>query len=305
MGKGTKIEWAHNTLNFWIGCTVVSPGCANCYAETQDGRYHWTSQGWGAGRPRKRTAPATWANLRNWHKQNVAAGRRERVFVNSLSDFFDADPAVPDAWRAEACALMAECTSFDYLLVTKRLNEHCIFWCQWLTDRGVRFALLASVEDQQRADERIPKLLTIPATWHGISAEPLLGPVDLARWCGYGLKPGNGVPYRQFVDDTSYREYFKSDPPPRSLDWVIVGGESHPKPTKARIFDRAWGKALADQCTAAGVAYFFKQEGSHVAGLGGVPTTNNDKGHDKSLWAPWMVQQFPKGMAISEGELRV
>lgn len=299
MGKGTKIEWAHNTLNFWIGCTAVSPGCANCYAEAQAARYNWTPQGWGPGKPRRRTAPSTWGTAYRWHRQNMAMGQRERVFVNSLSDIFDEDPAVPDFWRAEAFHLMRECTSFDYLLVTKRLGDLTETWCKWLTENGVRFALLASVENQEWAEKRIPRLLEIPATWHGLSVEPMLGPVDptdiwlpetdvkLNAFTGHqwGAVDGDGV---------------SMDGP--KLDWVIVGGESHKEPGKARVFDRQWGTDMARQCAAAGVAYFFKQEGSNVAGLGGVPVTNINKGQDKSLWAPWMVQQFPKGMATKPGE---
>jgi len=54
MSRTTQISWCHSTFNAWIGCTKVSAGCANCYAETQDRFRHWTPEGWGQGKPRKR-----------------------------------------------------------------------------------------------------------------------------------------------------------------------------------------------------------------------------------------------------------
>lgn len=300
MGMGTKIEWAHATWNPWIGCTAISPGCANCYAEAQDQRYHWTQQGWGPGKPRRRTGAGTWANLRKWNHQNVKAGIRQRVFVNSLSDFFDTD--VPEQWRTEATAVMRECTSFDFLMVTKRLNDLCAAWCAKAMGDGLRFALLASVENQEWAEKRVPALLEIPATWHGVSAEPLLGPVNLSPWLGA----------RFLSDEVNAGFHGVTGEPmhpgakmPHRLDWVIVGGESHHRPMLARTFDPAWGYVLAEQSKAAGAAYFFKQRGSAVAGphvdTHG-PVHNSDKGQDRTHWEPWMVQQFPAGMAITEGE---
>lgn len=289
MGRDTKIEWADHTMNFWIGCTAVSPGCANCYAEAQDARYHWTPQGWGAGKPRRRTSAATWANLKNWDRQNVAAGKRERVFVNSLSDIFDEDPAVPHAWRAEAFNLMAQCRTFDYLLVTKRVGDLCARWCHWLTGYGVRFALLASVENQEWAEKRIPRLLAIPATWHGISMEPMLGPVDLApAMIGHWTNPDGTGSWFSPVPGKVYRN---------KLDWVIVGGESNQRPMDARLFRQEWGQKIAEQCAAAGVSFFFKQQGSKYQNEFGT-ILNTNKGQHKEEWAPWMVQQYPRGMAV-------
>lgn len=102
-----------------------------------------------------------------------------------------------------------------------------------------------SVEDQAAADERIPLLLQTPATMRWISAEPLLGPIDLdsaqvdgihALGCGdQGCNCGN-----------------------RGLDWVVTGGESGPK---ARASHPDWFRSLRDQCKAAGVPFFFKQWG--------------------------------------------
>lgn len=105
-----------------------------------------------------------------------------------------------------------------------------------------------SVEDQERADERIPLLLQTPAAVRFLSVEPLLGPVDLTAYTEIGplsyLK-------RHTIND--------SEPPTNRIDWVITGGESGPK---ARPFDVEWARAILRQCKAAGVQAFFKQMGS-------------------------------------------
>jgi protein gp37 len=96
-----------------------------------------------------------------------------------------------------------------------------------------------SVEDQRRADERIPLLLQTPAAVRFVSAEPLLGPVDLAPW----------IELKRW--DSTGREL-----PRRGIDWVIAGAESGPG---ARPMDEACVRSLRDQCAAAGVPLFYKQ----------------------------------------------
>jgi protein gp37 len=112
-----------------------------------------------------------------------------------------------------------------------------------------------SVEDQPTADERIPHLLATPAAIRFISAEPLLGPVNLlvtdAR--GHDISALRGVacdPTNPDGADAYYRT--------AKLDWVIVGGESGPG---ARPMHPDWARSLRDQCAAAGVAFYFKQWG--------------------------------------------
>lgn len=111
--------------------------------------------------------------------------------------------------------------------------------------------LIASVENQEMADERVPQLLQTPAAVRGLSVEPLLGPVDLSKHltgheeAGAWPRPGNCVAYT----------------PP--LDWVIVGGESGPG---ARPFHVAWARSVVRQCEAAGVPCFVKQLGARVHG---------------------------------------
>jgi len=110
-----------------------------------------------------------------------------------------------------------------------------------------------SVEDQTRANERIPALLATPAALRFVSAEPLLGPVDLDAilTSEMGIHALSGV-----RSDGSGPSGFSQGP---RLDWVITGGESGPG---ARPMHPDWARALRDQCSAAHVPFFFKQWGA-------------------------------------------
>ena len=112
-----------------------------------------------------------------------------------------------------------------------------------------------SVEDQERADERIPSLIATPAAVRFISGEPLLGPVELVGARMAGIFAGR-------------RNYFGSGGMGGGpgVDWVICGGESGPR---ARPMHPAWARSLRDQCAGAGVPFFFKQWGEWAPVLEG------------------------------------
>lgn len=120
-----------------------------------------------------------------------------------------------------------------------------------------------SVEDQATADERIPLLLQCPAAVRWISAEPLLGAVDLRRITTPGLKV-LGQADTRWIDaltGTQYNEnhIFKGElPGDKRIDWVVSGGESGPG---ARPMHPDWARSLRNQCAAAGVPFLFKQWG--------------------------------------------
>lgn len=278
MSENSKIEWCHHTFNGWIGCTKVSPGCLNCYAERDNARRKWNKLGWGKGVPRHRTK--TWGDPVRWNKQASKEGRaihyathatympeiRPRVFCSSLSDWLDDE--VPIEWLADLLELIRTTPNLDWLLLSKRpgkwrprlervMEETCwnlelVDWVyQWLGQVSTR-ALLpvapvppanvwigTTVEDQQRADERIAQLLSIPAKVRFLSCEPLLGPVNLGFSCSFA--------------SNAYRSYSLRD-----LDWVICGGESGPG---ARPMQAAWARSLRDQCQAVDVPFLFKQWG--------------------------------------------
>lgn len=291
--KNTKIEWTDHTFNPWIGCTRVSPGCLNCYAETQDQlRFSKTLPGcskeapvshWGKGAPRYRTKAANWEEPVKWNREAAAeymrlahqtgAGEvikfaRPRVFCASLADWLDEE--VPVEWLADLLDLIRRTPMLDWLLLTKRPEnwnsarfvgllaklgdrpETRDWLHMWLTE-DPRYApanvwIGTTVEDQTRADERIPALLRIPARVRFLSCEPLLGPVRLPPDALGGYPESD--------------EWARRGPVHPRVDWVICGGESG---HGARPLHPDWARSLRDQCQAAGVAFFFKQHGEWLA----------------------------------------
>lgn len=230
----TKIEWADRVWNPVTGCTKVSEGCRNCYAERLAKRF------WGERK---------FAEVRCYEERlNEPLHWKEpqRVFVNSMSDLFH--PDVHDGFIYGAFMRMAKATQHTYIILTKRPQR----MAQWFS-KNESFQDLpnvwigVSVENQQAADERIPILILIPAAVRFVSCEPLLGPVDLAL---SGTIP-HSVPYSTFGNE---------------LDWVIAGGESGPL---ARPMHPDWARSLRDQCQEAEVPFFFKQWGEYVVPFDG------------------------------------
>jgi protein gp37 len=261
MSQQSNIEWTDATWNPVRGCTKVSPGCANCYAETFAERFrgakgHPYEQGFDLRLvPKKLTEPLSWKKPR-------------RIFVNSMSDLFQ--DGVPVEFIHRAFAVMAlGYWHTAYQVLTKRADRMLRVVTAGDFQQSVQYEadaiaartksamelipshlswplpnvwLGVSVENQHFADERIPLLLQTPAAVRFISAEPLLGPIDLT-------KP---LPWQHENPEQATR-----------LDWVIVGGESGPG---ARPFDIAWARSIIAQCQSAGVACFVKQLGAHPVG---------------------------------------
>jgi protein gp37 len=193
----------------------------------------------------------------------VLVHRRPRVFCASLADWLD--DAAPVEWLADLLGVINDTPHLDWLLLTKRPEKwrgrlegalgtgRCALdmILRWLRgDAPGNVWIGTSVEDQVRADERIPRLLEIPARVRFLSMEPLLGPVDLGRFVwdmevhstGY---PTGVPPSRRIVR--------------RAIDWVIVGGESG---RGARPAHPEWVASLRDQTKAGGAAFMFKQWGT-------------------------------------------
>lgn len=252
MGEQTAIEWVRNTdgskghtFNPWVGCARVSPGCSFCYAATQDERWSGGIH-WGKSAPRRITSDANWRKPLKWNRDAEAAGRRDRVFCASLADVFeDRDDLIEP--RTRLFRLIQQTPHLDWLLLTKR-TENMARMLPWTLGEGLggeinnvggddrpwpNIWLGTTVEDQQRADERIPALVGIPAAIRFLSCEPLVGPVDI-----HGALP-----------------YMSALP-----DWVICGGESGGR--KARPMHPDWAREIRDQCAQAGIQFHFKQWGS-------------------------------------------
>lgn len=243
MGEKTGILWTDHTFNPWIGCTKVSPGCTNCYAERENNFHKWT-KGWGPGTERKRTSKKNWLNPIEWTRKAVKDGVLRRIFCASLADVFD--PEVTGMYRLDLWRIIDTClrintsnSGCEWLLLTKRpeyINEFLPY--AWLIDPPPWLRIGVTAENQEMADKRIPKLFN---QWIGktfVSIEPMLGPVSLQ------------VPQSLILGQT--------DPWIKKIDWVICGGESG---TNARPMHPDWVRSLRDQCQAAGVPFFFKQWG--------------------------------------------
>jgi protein gp37 len=249
------------TWNPWSGCTKVSEGCKNCYAENLSPAMRRHAK-WGPNEERKPAAEAYWEAPRAWDRKAAKDGVRLAVFVNSVSDFFEERDDL-DPWRERAWTLMGECRHLDWLLVTKRVAG-ASRW-SWHLQAGGRewwdhVMLLASVENQVRAEERIWELLEVPCRLHGVSMEPLLGPVDLRRL----RRVGGGW----YLDALAGGWLMAGRPPiirrrTSRLDWIIVGGESG---DNARPMHPDWARSLRDQAVAAGVPFHFKQWGEWAPG---------------------------------------
>lgn len=278
MGK-TKIEWCDYSFNPWWGCIKVSPGCEHCYM------YAWVKRmGYGSTKPaitgpaktteRRLFRPAHWAQPLAWDKAAQAAGVRERVFCASMGDVFEEHAQLVQE-RHQLWCLIDSTPNLDWLVLTKRpQNVMDMVPSHWRDRFPSNVWLGVSVEDQQRAEERIPILLNIPAQLRFLSCEPLLERITLDPWVRSGR-----------------------------LHWVIVGGESG---GQARPFSTWWARRMATQCLFAGVPYFVKELGSNPQDSSGRSIKLHDyKGADWDEWPEDLrVRRYPVSPAVSESAVQ-
>ena len=267
MGASTEIAWTDSTFNPWWGCQRVSPGCENCYAETFDKRVGRAD--WGPGSLHRFFGDKHWNEPIKWNREAQAAGVRRRVFCASMADVFE-DRRDLDEHRDRLWRLIAATPMLDWLLLTKR-PENLAPMLPWRSPGAAPWGNVwigTTVEDQKRADLRLPLLRLVPAIVRFVSFEPLLGPVsvDLA-----------------------------------GLHWAIIGGESG---HRARPFDLDWARSLLVQARVAGCAPFVKQMGDasvwplaegalHSLRAGRVRL--KPKGGDPAEWpADLRVREFPR-----------
>jgi len=234
MAHGSSIEWTEATWNPVVGCTKVSSGCANCYAERMSNRLAAmarsdVSRGRDPGRKSSYLHViddrGRWNNSvflvdgaldapKHWRSPRV-------IFVNSMSDLFHED--VPADFIASAFEVMQHCPQHTFQVLTKR-PERARDLADDLPWPG-NVWLGTSVEDRSVIG-RIRQLAEVPASVRFLSVEPLLGPLPGLHLAG--------------------------------VDWVIVGGESGPGSRPVKI---AWVREIRDRCVQHGVPFFFKQWG--------------------------------------------
>lgn len=225
MVSQSKIEWTEATWNPVAGCTVVSPGCTNCYAMRMAERLSFMGQEKYAGTTRRSGGRPKWTGKINLDLKALEAPRKWRVgkmiFVNSMSDLFH--DGVDEEYIEKVFEVMRETPQHTYQILTKR-SERLVKLAKML-DWAPNIWIGVSVEDADHVF-RIDDLRKVPATTRFISFEPLLG------------KVGN-------IDL-------------RGIHWAIAGGESGPK---ARTMDAEWVREIRDQCIIQSVAFHFKQWG--------------------------------------------
>jgi len=223
--RTTSIEWTQHTWNPFVGCSIRSAGCTNCYAMRLAGRL----EAFGQAAYRGTTRDGVWTGRLNRSSDATMAkplGEKQPsvFFVNSMSDFWH--PSAEDRWRAEALAIMRATPHHTYQVLTKRPEEIGPTLSRMgITRLPDNLWLGATVEDGRVAG-RIDYLRHAPARIKFLSVEPLirtLGRPDL-----------------------------------RGIDWMIVGGESGPS---CRPMQADWVRETRDHAVGGEVAYFFKQWG--------------------------------------------
>lgn len=243
--KKTTIEWCWrrlpdgtwiigHTFNPWWGCNKVSEECFRCYAK--DIAHHYKHEVWGPARKtdRRLFGDHHWAEPLTWNRQAEQQGHRRNVFCASMADVFELHPMIDES-RARLWKLIEATPWLNWLLLTKR-PENIMTLAPWGTSAWAdNIWVGTSVGLQKRADERIPKLLEVPAAVRFLSCEPLLGPLDLSPWVN-------------------------------QLQWVICGGESG---SGFRPLNLDWARTLRQQCQDTNTPFFFKQHGGRTHNAGG------------------------------------
>lgn len=259
MADKSKIEWTQATWNPVTGCNKVSPGCKNCYAEREWKRLSANpgSVYYGRSFTDVQCHPERLKQPLQWQKPRM-------IFVNSMSDLFHKDVPFEFIDKVLAVAALAERHTFQIL--TKRADRMFEYFETYFTRHKVAAAakefsgkrgrygcdeaicnktfplpnvwLGVSVENQEQASNRIPFLLKTPAAVRWISAEPLLGWLDLSLFLN------------------AWHATLSSEI--NRIDWVVTGGESGASVRPSHI---SWFRFLRDQCVAAKVPFFFKQWG--------------------------------------------
>lgn len=285
MAEHSKIEWTDATWNPVRGCEKISPACKFCYAETLAKRNPKVLGTWGPDGVRVVGSEDHWKLPVRWakkHRDAVLRGdvgaRPFRIFTASLGDIFEDHPVVEQVrdriWREtlpalEALRLPDGRPAAVLLLLTKRPEVMARFAAEhgWPSNAWAG----TTVEDQRRAEERIPHLLKVPAPVRFLSCEPLLGPVDLtaatedewvmgdhAYWRRslWGCTGCGGSGYRQADPFIVYCGDCEGQR--TGIHWLIIGGESG---SHARPMHPEWARSLIRQGVAAGVAVHFKQWG--------------------------------------------
>lgn len=250
MGKETHIGWTDKTWNAWQSCTRISEGCAFCYMFRDKERYGQNPE------LVVRSKDATFNRPLHWKEPS-------KIFTNSWSDVFhkDAEAWLPDFWD-----IIRKCPQHSFQILTKRADRILQSLPPDWGDGWDNVWIGVSVENQKRADQRIPILLDIPAKIKFLSCEPLLSGLDLRKylnglhWCIIGGESGNGSKPKDPNVKYGYREC--------NLEWI---------------------KDIVNQCKEEKLPIFVKQMGTHLSKTMGL---KDRTGSD--------INEFPQNIQFQE-----
>lgn len=225
MATNSAIEWTEATWNPVGGCTIISPGCTNCYAMRLASRLEKMGQSKYAGTTRISGGRAKWNGRIVLDRKALELPRKwktgKTIFVNSMSDLFH--DGVPLTFIREVFDTMAATPQHTYQVLTKRAERAEALAPDLPWPNNVWLGV--SVESDEFA-WRIDCLRRTRAAVKFLSLEPLLGPLDKLNLA--------------------------------NIDWAIAGGESGPG---SRPMNPDWVRSIRDQCKSAKVAFHFKQWG--------------------------------------------
>lgn len=249
MAQETKISWTDHTFNPWLGCTKVSDGCRNCYAETLSKNRMGLAL-WGPTAPRQLTK-SPWQKVRSWertaalgttpgHYGDAVLGAStptaategldgvsftpHLVFTGSMMDWAEDRPdLVP--FRERMWDVIRQSPHLWFQLLTKRPENIGRFLPDDWGPNGYANVWHGTTIEDNRVKGRADDLRRNPARVHFISYEPAIGPADEVDLEG--------------------------------IEWVICGGESG---SGYRAFDMVWARHMRDRCVERGIAFFMKQD---------------------------------------------
>lgn len=257
--SSTKIEWADKVWNPVVGCSKISAGCDNCYAERMAARLgNMSVPGYPetvkpVSGPKGGHGPLEWSGRVSLRREVLEKPwewkQGRRIFVYSMGDLFHEN--VPDKWIDRVFGVIQANPQHKFILLTKRPQRMADYINRVFAARVFDLDFWMSnvwagvtIENQAALQNRLPYLWEIPAAVRFVSAEPMLENLDFGALtiddlpCSLRL---NGRPLWSVI-----------------VNWVICGGESGPG---ARPINPAWVYGLRDQCMDAGVPFFFKQWG--------------------------------------------
>lgn len=321
----TTIEWTEFNWNPFLGCRHKSDGCKNCYAESIASRFSGIDKN-GKVLPfssiaEKFNKEPRWTGEVGLNETILLEPLKRKIptayFVNSMSDTFYSK--FPDEWIDKLFAVMAACPQHTFQVLTKRadrmkeyFNVNSVVWVDRIIKTSMYFPITigveakmgivqfplsnvwlgASIENQKTAMDRIPHLLTTPSAIRWVSAEPLLGKIDLTFIENDGYKL-NCLTGRQKDMGRPCEDA------PSNLNWVVVGGESG---LNARPMHPDWVRSIRDQCVAANIPFFFKQWGSWFPVCELPPEGNWSIGKKKAITHTHLWDDERKNVSVKIGK---